>query len=238
MPNDKEKLLRIMNNLEIDYRNGRISEEKYRYFSSKYQDKLNSLDAREATNRIRSMQGKSTGSRRRIRKPTNDNRREEQELVQKYIVNPKKGDKSLNQKEKKEMDSGTFKLVSVLILVIAFTGGIAFGIFNFDFESMSVVNAEAVVEDTAFPDVEQVNVTNTTSSSQDSSSSTSDTSSSSSDTSSSYSSSDTSSDGGSSNNGYDGGSSDPSGGSSGEGPQGGSGGGGSSGEGSQGGSEG
>ena len=39
----------------------KISEEKYRYFRSKYEDKLNTLDARDATNRIRSMQGKPSG---------------------------------------------------------------------------------------------------------------------------------------------------------------------------------
>lgn len=57
MPNDKEKLLRVMHSLDADYAHGKISEEKYRYFRSKYEDKLNTLDARDATNRIRSMQG-------------------------------------------------------------------------------------------------------------------------------------------------------------------------------------
>ena len=60
MPNDRDKLLMIMDSLEVDYRSGRISPEKYSYFRSKYEDKLNSIDAMEATKRIRSMQGKST----------------------------------------------------------------------------------------------------------------------------------------------------------------------------------
>lgn len=50
-----------MRSLDADYAHGKISEEKYRYFRSKYEDKLNTLDARDATNRIRSMQGKPSG---------------------------------------------------------------------------------------------------------------------------------------------------------------------------------
>ena len=41
MPNDRDKLLKIMDSLEADYRSGRISPEKYSYFRSKYEDKLN-----------------------------------------------------------------------------------------------------------------------------------------------------------------------------------------------------
>ena len=55
MSGDKDKLLQIMASLESDYAHGKISREKYIYFRSKYEDKLNALDAREATNRIRSM---------------------------------------------------------------------------------------------------------------------------------------------------------------------------------------
>ena len=100
MHNDKQKLLMIMRNLESDYRNGKISVEKYRYFRSKYEDKLNALDAKEATSRIRSMQGKSQPKNVDLRKrPTRDPKREEQDLVQKYIINPKKGDKNLSKKD-------------------------------------------------------------------------------------------------------------------------------------------
>ena len=60
MSNDRDKLLQIMDSLESDYAHGKISREKYIYFRSKYEDKLNSIDAMEATKRIRSMQGKST----------------------------------------------------------------------------------------------------------------------------------------------------------------------------------
>lgn len=161
MSNDKDKLLQIMASLESDYSHGKISREKYIYFRSKYEDKLNALDAREATNRIRSMQGKPANSPKNNKVNTNRNKKEEEDLVQKYIVNPKKGDKEL--KEKTPMDSGTFKLVAVLILAVGFTVGAGFGIFNFDFESFSDNGASAIVTDTAFPDVEDIQVNTTVS---------------------------------------------------------------------------
>ena len=162
MPDDKEKLLRVMRSLDADYRHGKISKDKYRYFRSKYEDKLNTLDARDATNRIRSMQGKP--SNKNISQPPRLNKKKdsEQDLVQKYIINPKKGDKDLNKEKKAPMETSTFKLILVLVLVIGFTAGIGFGVFTFDFGSISVSDAQAIVEDTAFPEVQEVQVNNTT----------------------------------------------------------------------------
>ena len=164
MSDDRDKLLGIMNNLESDYRSGKISAEKYSYFRSKYEDKLNSIDARDATKRIRSMQGKPSTERKkkRSRKPTKNKRRQEQDLVQKYIINPKKSDSKYNKKKKSAMDSGTFKLLLLLILVIGFTAGIAYGIFNFDFGTISQTDSVAVVDDTAFPEFKQDVKVNTT----------------------------------------------------------------------------
>lgn len=163
MPNDKEKLLRVMRCLDADYAHGKISEEKYRYFRSKYEDKLNTLDARDATNRIRSMQGKPSGKRKTNPKPPklNKKKKEEQDLVQKYIINPKKGDKDFNKEKRPPMDNGTFKLIAVLVLVIGFTAGIGYGVLTFDFGNISVTDAQAIVEDTAFPEVEEVKVNDT-----------------------------------------------------------------------------
>lgn len=163
MPNDKEKLLKVMRSLDADYAHGKISEEKYRYFRSKYEDKLNTLDARDATNRIRSIQGKPSGKRKTNPKPPklNKKKKEEPDLVQKYIINPKKGDKDFNKEKKPPMDNGTFKLIAVLVLVIGFTAGIGYGVLTFDFGNISVTDAQAIVEDTAFPEVEEVKVNDT-----------------------------------------------------------------------------
>ena len=168
MSNDKEKLLQIMASLESDYAHGKISKEKYVYFRSKYEDRLNALDAREATNRIRSMQGKPSDSPNN-RKPIRNEKREDEDLVQKYIINPKKGDKQIEPKA--PMDSGTFKLVAILVLAIGFTVGAGFGVFNFDFGAFTNTNASAIVTDTAFPNVADVHVNTTTTSSNVSSNS-------------------------------------------------------------------
>lgn len=168
MSNDKEKLLQIMASLESDYAHGKISKEKYVYFRSKYEDRLNALDAREATNRIRSMQGKPSDSPNN-KKPIRNEKREDEDLVQKYIINPKKGDKQVEPKV--PMDSGTFKLVAILILAIGFTVGAGFGVFNFDFGAFTNTNASAIVTDTAFPNVADVHVNTTTTSSNVSSNS-------------------------------------------------------------------
>ena len=164
MSDDRDKLLKIVSSLEADYNSGKISREKYSYFRSKYEDKLNSIDAVEATRRIRSMQGKSTApkNRKRSRKPTVDKKKQEQDLVQKYIINPKKGDAKYNKKKKSSMDGNTFKLVAVLVLVIAFTAGVAYGVFSFEFDTGAETGVVAIVEDTAFPEIKSVVNTTTT----------------------------------------------------------------------------
>ncbi|MDO5861069.1 endoglucanase, partial [Methanobrevibacter sp.] len=113
------------------------------------------------------MQGKPADNKkkRRSRKSTKNKKKEEQDLVQKYIINPKKGDAKYNKREKSSMDSGTFKLFLLLVLVIAFTAGVAYGIFNFDFDTLSQTNSVAVVQDTAFPEFTQNTAANTTTSS-------------------------------------------------------------------------
>lgn len=164
MSDDREKLIRVMENLESDYKSGKISAEKYSYFRSKYEDKLNSIDARDATRRIRSMQGKPArdSNKKRTKKPTKNKKKQEQDLVQKYIINPKKSDANYNKKKKSAMDSGTFKLLLLLILVIGFTAGIAYGIFNLDFGTIAQSDVVAVVDDTAFPEFQDNVKLNTT----------------------------------------------------------------------------
>jgi uncharacterized membrane protein YgcG len=90
-------------------------------------------------------------------------------LVQKYIINPKKDDSKYTKKKNSGMDSGTFKLLLVLILVVAFTAGIAYGIFNLDFGTVSDSGTVAIVSDTAFPEVKEVAKVNKTAKNYDSS---------------------------------------------------------------------
>lgn len=168
MPDEKQKILNIISSLEEDYKAGKVSPTKYRYYKAKYQDRLKYLDKNAATNRIRSMQGKPAPDIRRKRKKYDNAKsksmKEQNDLVQKYIINPKKGDKDLNKKKKKPMNSGAYKLFIVLILIIAFTIGMAVGIFGMDFGDLSAVNSNSIVEDTAFPDLSNVTIeTNKTS---------------------------------------------------------------------------
>lgn len=162
MPDEKQKILSIINSLERDYRAGKVSPQKYRYYMAKYQDRLRYLDKNAATNRIRSMQGKPAPDIRRNRQRYDDARnkrkKEENGLVQKYIINPKKDDRDLNKKNKKSMDSSTYKLFTVLILVIGLTLGIAVGVFAMNFEDLSVVHSDALVVDTSFPDISKVTI--------------------------------------------------------------------------------
>lgn len=162
MPDEKQKILSIIKSLERDYQAGKVSPQKYRYYMAKYQDRLRYLDKNAATNRIRSMQGKPAPDIRRNRQRYDDaknkRRKEEKGLVQKYIINPKKDDRDLNKKTKKAMDSSTYKLFAVLILVIGLTLGIAVGIFAMDFEDLSVVHSDALVVDTSFPDISKVTI--------------------------------------------------------------------------------
>lgn len=168
MSDERDKLLQVMGSLESDYNSGKISSEKYRYFRSKYEDKLNSIDAMEATRRIRSMQGKSTApkNKKRSKKPANYKKKQEQDLVQKYIINPKKDDVRYNKQKKSSMGGGAFKFIAILVLIVAFTAGVAYGIFNLDTGSVASGEAVATVQDTAFPEIVAVvnnTVTNYTS---------------------------------------------------------------------------
>ena len=165
MSNDRDKLLQIMDSLELDYKAGKISPEKYSYFRSKYEDKLNSIDAQEATQRIRSMQGKpssNTYKKKKTKKPARNKKNNEQDLVQKYIINPKKDDAKYNKKKREAMDSGTFKLLLLLVLVVGFTVGVGYGVFNLDFDNISETTTVAIVTDTAFPEIHEDIVENTT----------------------------------------------------------------------------
>lgn len=159
MSRDKQRLLQIMDSLDADYQSGKISEDKYRYFRSKYMAKLNNIE--------RSNQPLKADIPRSIRKNPLKPKNEEEKLIEKFILNPKKQNKPLKVKPKPKkpsepMDSSTFKLALVLILVVGFTVGIAIGVFGFDFGDLGVMSVDAVVTDTVFPDVPVVVPTNQT----------------------------------------------------------------------------
>lgn len=155
MPQDRKKLIRVMKSLKADYNAGKISQEKFRYYYTRYEEKLHSMDTNRKKSAINHKKYKNKNQN--FQRKSRDNRLENEKLVQKYIVDPKKnaGEKVVNQSSKR----GIYSILIVFILIIGFSAGIGFGVFNLDFKDLSLSNAAAIVEDTAFPEVEIVNTT-------------------------------------------------------------------------------
>ena len=68
-------------------------------------------------------------------------------MVQKYIINPKKDDAKYNKKKKSSMSSGAFTAITLLVLLIAFTAGVAYGIFNLDSDPVADTGVVATVQE-------------------------------------------------------------------------------------------
>ena len=156
MNQDKAKLIKIMKSLEADYKSGKISKEKFEYFYGKYGEKLRSM---EKGNHIPNNQNKKRPNNHPNihKKNIERSRLENEKLVEKYIVGPKKnaGEKVVNPSSNK----GIYSILVVLVLIVGFSVGIGFGIFNLGFDNVSLENSAAIVEDTAFLKVEVVNNT-------------------------------------------------------------------------------
>ncbi|MDR2967274.1 MAG: hypothetical protein LBU74_04945 [Methanobacteriaceae archaeon] len=149
---EKEKLLKLLQELEKEYLAENISEEEYNSLSKEYQDKLSNITA---VDRIRAMQGKKTVSRSK-KQIAEKNKVEDEKLVDKYIVK--------TEKEKKESSTNRKRIyaaIAIFCIFTAFIAGIGFGIFNFDFQSSNPVNAVVTVNESAFPVVTSNNTNNT-----------------------------------------------------------------------------
>ncbi|MBZ9571412.1 hypothetical protein KQY27_07620 [Methanobrevibacter sp. TMH8] len=146
---DKQKLLKIMQELKKDYQAGNISEDKYKYLSKEYSNRLANLDA---TNRIRSMQGREnnqkTPSKAAQRSMAEASRREDKDLVDKYIVKPKVQKKVQTAPE--SSNKSKYAILAVVCLIGAFLVGISFGLFSGGPQS-AVPGATVLIDDSAFP---------------------------------------------------------------------------------------
>ncbi len=146
---DEKKLLKILEELEEDYQAGNISDEKYKYLSKQYNDRLSNITA---VDRIRAMQGKKavkkTPSKFSQRSMAERSKKEDEQLVDKYVVK--------SEEEKKKSKASNKKVyigVAIVCIFVAFIAGIGFGIFNFDFQSTSPANAAVTINETAFPTI-------------------------------------------------------------------------------------
>ena len=151
---DKEKLLKLLEELEEEYQAGNISDDKYNYLSKQYEDRLSDI---VAVDKIRAMQGKKIVEKPVIysKKLTDEKSKEEdEELIDKYVIDTKK-----EEKELKAFNKRIIAVIAIVCLAVAFIAGIGFGIFNFDFPSTQ--NTVVTVNETAFPIVKS-NGTNKT----------------------------------------------------------------------------
>ena len=158
---DKQKLLKIMQELKKDYQAGNISEDKYKYLSNEYSNRLANLDA---TNRIRNMQGRQNSqkphSKAVQRSMATASMKEDKDLVDKYVVKPKQEQKS--QKSSDVSNKSKYAILAVVCLIGAFLVGISFGLFSGGPQA-TVPAASVLIDDSAFPQV-VVNTTNVTTS--------------------------------------------------------------------------
>jgi len=138
-----------MQELKKDYHAGNISEDKYRYLSKEYSNRLSNLDA---TNRIRNMQGRKNSkmppSKSVQRSMAEASRKEDQDLVNKYVVKPK--EEKTAKKSPEVSNKGKYAILAVVFLIGAFLVGISFGLFS---GPQNAVPATSVmIDDTSFPD--------------------------------------------------------------------------------------
>lgn len=184
-----------MKELKSDYHAGKISDEKYEELSQKYMLKLKNIDA---TSKIRAMQGRrqvnnnsSSTDKSFNKKQMELSRKEDEKLVEKYIVNPKRVTNGKGKIASESNNKTKYSIIAVIFLILAFSAGIGYGVLNFDFNSVVASHTSAVVTDSAFPLIvaNTTNTSSTASSSSSTSSSNAGTSSSSSHTTSSSSSS-------------------------------------------------
>jgi hypothetical protein len=144
---DKEKLLKLLEELEEEFQAGNISDSKYKYLSNEYEDRLSDMTA---VDRIRAMQGKKMVEKPAIspskKQLAEKSKKEDEKLTDKYVVKTEK-----ERKESKTFNRRIFATIAIACLILAFTAGIGFGIFNFDFQPTNPVNAVVTVNETAFP---------------------------------------------------------------------------------------
>ncbi len=147
-----------MQELKKDYEAGNISEDKYKYLSNQYSNRIANLDA---TNRIRNMQGRQTIKKHNSgpaqRSMAEASKKEDQDLINKYVVKPK-GNENVKTNVKVS-NKGKYAILAVVCLIGAFLVGISFGLFTGP--QTTIPTASVMVDDTAFPNF-LVNATNST----------------------------------------------------------------------------
>lgn len=156
---DKQELLRILKELEKDFEEGKISEKNYRLLSKQYISKLENLDT---ANRIKNMMGQdeeeSIRKEQIARNMAQRNKRENDDLINRYVSNPRTKRKASSSNKNQYLLIGGVFLLAAAVLGVFFAVG-ALGSTNIGLPTLTV-------EESAFPEggINITNDTNTTTS--------------------------------------------------------------------------
>jgi hypothetical protein len=136
---DKEKLIKSLNELEFEFKNGNISKNAYNSQKKKLNDKIDTI---EIVNRVKKLQGKDEAGKTfdylTQQKKDDKVQEEQEELMRKYMTSSKTHDLR-TIKEKKRGINRNLTILATLLAVI-FISGVAFGfvVINGSFESSAV----------------------------------------------------------------------------------------------------
>ncbi|MCK9151471.1 hypothetical protein [Methanobacterium alcaliphilum] len=158
---DKNKLLKSLAELESDFEEGKISKRKYQSLKSEYAQELETLNA---ANRIRQMQGRGTNEKSLdhwvTKGKVEKDKQEEEELVNKFVRKPI----PLKTRAKDQKGYSKYSILAMVFLAIAFFVGTGFGVYLLN-SPVDTGQSPVIVNDTAFPLVNNATIlTNTTSS--------------------------------------------------------------------------
>lgn len=149
-----KELIRRLGELEKDWKAGKISKSKYMMLKREYQREL---DAIEAAERIKRMQGRSDSEKpldHWIEKSKEEKEiREKEELIEKYVKKPAPAKGA-------ERPRTAFKMIGALLLALAFFIGSGFGLYLLNLGSDQT--GTVLVNESAFPTFTINNTTTTT----------------------------------------------------------------------------
>jgi hypothetical protein len=154
----KEQLLKNLEELEKDLEAGKIPKKQYESLKKQHNNRIETLEAAE---RIKRMQGRGSSEKSLDHWVTKNksakDEKEQEQLIKKYVTIPKP---SKNQNKSKKSTIPKIGILAGVLLAIAFFVGTGFGVFMFNGEA-AVDEGMVLVNETAFPLVENL-TTNTT----------------------------------------------------------------------------
>jgi len=137
---DKEKLIKSLNELEFEFKNGNISKNAYNSQKKKLNDKIDTI---EIVNRVKKLQGKDEAGKTfdylTQQKKDDKVQEEQEELMRKYMTSSKTHDLRTIKEKKRGINRN--RTILATLLAVIFISGVAFGfvVINGSFESSAVL---------------------------------------------------------------------------------------------------